>query len=757
MSQAPVNRPRLVVFSDDWGRHRSSAQFLAEELLARYDIEWIETVGTRRPSTSLADTRRGLQKLAQWLRPPSLRGAERGRAHPRLTIHAPLMWPSFQSRAGRNANAAVLGRTLRSILGKGPKPSAILTTVPLVADVVMSNPDQHWIYYCVDALHDWEQLDRGTLQAMERDLVPRCARVVAASQDLAQKVGALGPTREVLVVPHGVDYERWNKAQPAGRAGLGRPMALFFGAVDERIDPSLCESIAASAQLVLVGPHSRAPRTLRRCANVELWGPRPHEELPGLAAAADVLVLPYRSDQTTAHLIPLKLKEYLSTVKPVVANHLPAASSWAAALDIATDHADFAQLVATRAATGPLEEQLRAREQLKGESWGAMARQMESCFAPQPETTALTTVLHVRSCAGPGSGPEKTLLRSHLHGDPSRYRPIVALLCDPEDREVDAVFAEAQRLGATFHRVDDRGPFDRKVLGELLRIARQENVAIWHGHDAKSNVLGLRARRRMALLFVSTAHGWVHRTRRTPLYDRLDRWTLRRADGVISVSRDIEDQLSLGRRTGVLGRVIPNGVEAPELPEVRRRAAGDPAVLGAVGRLEPEKGIDDLLQALALLQASGSDLRLLIYGTGSLRPELLRTARRLGVEDRVELRGFEANRSLIFSSMDLFVLPSLREGTPNSLLEAMAHGLATVATPVGGVPELVENGREALLVPPRDPSALAAAIDRLLSDPDMAHAMGAAARATAVDRHGFAARMERVWTFYDELLKRAAP
>jgi glycosyltransferase involved in cell wall biosynthesis len=612
-------------------------------------------------------------------------------------------------------------------------------------------PDEHWVYYCVDALQEWSGLDQDTLRQMEREWIPLCDEIVAVSEDLAAKIRTLGPRCEPRVVTHGVDFERWSHPGRASSERTGSGKALFFGAIDERIDVETCALISESVGLVAIGPTDRAPKALLRCPGFEALGPRSYSDLPSIASAAQVLVLPYRTDASTRSLSPLKLKEYLATDRPIVVANLPAVSAWPSALDIAANPEDFARLVGERALAPTPREQLVARSALRDERWEDKAQDIEASFR-EPELDGATVILHVRSCGGPGSGPEKTLLRCHRYLDPSKYRVVVALLCDPDDRDVDAVFEEARSLGADFVRVDDRGPFDRGVLRMLVGIVTRESVSIWHGHDAKSNLLGVLARRRVDMKLVGTAHGWVHRTARTPIYDRLDRWALRRFDAVISVSRDTVDALGKLASKGARIEVIENGVEVAPSAQPWQSRQSKELVLGAVGRLEPEKGLEDLLKATALLRDRGEDVRLRLFGVGSLGSTLRALAGTLVSEGIVEFVGFEQDRDAIYRSLDMFILPSLREGTPNSLLEAMAHGRPIVATPVGGVPQLVRDEVEALLVTPSDPEALASGVSRLSHDSQLAARLAETAFKAARKDHGFDARMERVSRVYDEVM-----
>jgi glycosyltransferase involved in cell wall biosynthesis len=193
-------------------------------------------------------------------------------------------------------------------------------------------------------------------------------------------------------------------------------------------------------------------------------------------------------------------------------------------------------------------------------------------------------------------------------------------------------------------------------------------------------------------------------------------------------------------------RLIPGGVD---LSAFDAEAPLVPGVLGALGRLQTEKGYDVLLRALVELRG---EARLLLGGEGLLADELPRLARELGVLDLVDFRGFVSDVPAFMAETGLFVLASRSEGQGLVFVEAMAAGRPVVATRVGGVPEVVIDGETGLLVEPENPGALAAAVRRLLADPALAARMGQAGRRRA--REVFSARRMADLTaaMYEELL-----
>jgi glycosyltransferase involved in cell wall biosynthesis len=171
------------------------------------------------------------------------------------------------------------------------------------------------------------------------------------------------------------------------------------------------------------------------------------------------------------------------------------------------------------------------------------------------------------------------------------------------------------------------------------------------------------------------------------------------------------------------------------VPPVRRNAHRGNVVL-FLGRLEAAKGIFDLLEAVAVLRATAPDVRLVCAGEGD-RPEVARYAERLGIREAVKFTGWvgPSGKRALFESAAVFALPSYSAGLPIGLLEAMSAGVPVVATPVGGIPEVLADGVSGLLVAPGDTATLSRRLGKLLLDPALAERIGGAARESVRRRH----------------------
>ena len=365
-------------------------------------------------------------------------------------------------------------------------------------------------------------------------------------------------------------------------------------------------------------------------------------------------------------------------------------------------------------------------------------------------------VFDTRVVTGSGGGPDKTILNSPRFLEPHGYRMICGYLHPPGDPGFADIREKAERYAAPLVSIPDRGPWDWRVVSELLRVCRRENVRIWHGHDYKTNALGLLLARFWPMRLVTTLHGWVHHTARTPLYYRIDQLCLPRYERVISVSEDLHRAaLASGIPAGRCV-LLENAIDTDDYRRRRdaataRRELGlsaDGVLVGAVGRLEPEKAFDALIRSVAGLPG----VRLVIVGEGGDRPRLEALIAALGVADRVILAGWQSDVRGYFEAMDVFALPSLREGLPNVLLEAMALEVPSVATRIAGIPKLVQDGVNGLLVEPGDQAGLDRAVAELVRDPERRAAFATAGRQTVETRYSFPARMSKLRAIYDELL-----
>ncbi|MBI3127192.1 MAG: glycosyltransferase family 4 protein [Candidatus Tectomicrobia bacterium] len=307
---------------------------------------------------------------------------------------------------------------------------------------------------------------------------------------------------------------------------------------------------------------------------------------------------------------------------------------------------------------------------------------------------------------------------------------------------------------------------DAGALWACYRLIRGGRFDLVHTHTSKAGILG-RAAARLAggCRVVHTPHGHVFYGYFGPWKTRLFVWAerlmARWTDAIVTLTdREAEEHLALG--VGRPGQFVTifSGIPLPPAPPAdraaRRRALGlpeDGPLVGSVGRLDPVKGHGLLIRAFARLRDPKA--RLALAGDGEKRGEYEALARELGISERVHFMGWREDVDDLLGALDLFVFPSLNEGMGRAAVEAMAAGLAVVASRTGGLPEVVRDGETGLLVPPGDAEALASAMERLLARPEERRAMGEAGRRLARD-YGAERMCERLEALYARLLAPSA-
>ncbi len=344
------------------------------------------------------------------------------------------------------------------------------------------------------------------------------------------------------------------------------------------------------------------------------------------------------------------------------------------------------------------------------------------------------------------TGPARNLLEfcRLAPGIPPPWGPVEIVLATfrrpHQSQERDAFLVAAAAENVKVEVIPERNALDFGTLGRMRDLMRRIHPDVFQTHSVKSNFLACLSGLEKEYPWIAWHHGYTRPNAKQELYNQFDRISLRRARRVVTVTSAFLPEL---RAAGVPDRKVelirnaihPDWLEqgppsaAPEW-SIPLRQAGTRIVL-SIGRLSKEKAHADLIEAIALFQnqSRAAKVHLVLVGGGYERENLVALARRLGVE--MTLAGHVENVRPYFSLGDVFVLPSHSEGSPNVLIEAMAAGIPILSTAVGGVGDILDNEKEALLVPPANPAALAAALARMLENQAMAAGLAAAARARA--------------------------
>ena len=342
-------------------------------------------------------------------------------------------------------------------------------------------------------------------------------------------------------------------------------------------------------------------------------------------------------------------------------------------------------------------------------------------------------ILHIYQNSKIG-GVQRQLLSLIREYDKELFNPIVCCFGPKEElgKEIEKLNLDFIALNINrYHK------FSPAIMIKLYQLMKKRNIHIVRTHKYRAGLYG-----RIAAFFaripvvITSIHGNYRKDLR--LERKIANRTLSRVtDRIVAVSESIkEDIIKYDKIEPSRVIVIHNGVDISKFnPEgkfhdIRKEfvIAGSDVVMGFVGRLVPAKGLEYLIDAFSLLEKEMKNIKLLIVGQGSLLDGLRNRAQKYGINGSVIFTGKRHDIPDIVSGIDIFVMPSLAEGLPNSLLEAMAMCKPIIATSVGGIPEIIKNEINGLLVPPKNAESLVTAIKTLLTNRHLAAKIGQKAR-----------------------------
>jgi glycosyltransferase involved in cell wall biosynthesis len=290
-------------------------------------------------------------------------------------------------------------------------------------------------------------------------------------------------------------------------------------------------------------------------------------------------------------------------------------------------------------------------------------------------------------------------------------------------------YERARRRGLSVRMVHCQGRADLRAVRQIEEYIQEDGIDLLHTHGYKADLYGYVAARRSHKPIVATCHNWVGGTAALGIYNHLDRLALKRFNALAAVSDSVAQRLI---DSGVSPRKIKNianGIDVEPFERARTLpalASDGHKVVGMVARLDIQKGFEYLLRAVRELCVAFRELKVVIVGEGPDRKAIEDMIQQCGLQSKVVLAGQHSDMPGVYAAMDIFVLPSLNEGLPMTILEAMAASKPVIATRVGAIPSLIKDGDTGLLVDARDADGLRDAIANLLSDSELCERLGAA-------------------------------
>jgi len=364
-------------------------------------------------------------------------------------------------------------------------------------------------------------------------------------------------------------------------------------------------------------------------------------------------------------------------------------------------------------------------------------------------------------------GLEKVSLNFLKNFNLNKFDIVPILLIRPwEDRNF--FLQEIQNHKIRYHTIPvaikplDKGRDYLRIIRSfflLFSILRKGDFDILHTNGYFADIIGGIAAKMIQIPHVSTCHGFIENDFKLRLYNLLDIFVLRFADRIISVADSIKDKLIHKGINGDKISIIQNAIIVPTLTDVeineQRISARkqydinqDEIFVGYVGRLSKEKGLKYLLEAGIKLRSQGLLIKIIFIGDEPERNTLEASACKNGILQQVIFTGFQKNAIKLLPAIDLFILPSLTEGTPMALLEAMSFGIPPIASRVGGIPKVITSGKNGVLVTPENSTQIAESILKLSEDNDYYMKLSRGAKNCINEKYNLIGKVDSMESIY---------
>lgn len=374
-------------------------------------------------------------------------------------------------------------------------------------------------------------------------------------------------------------------------------------------------------------------------------------------------------------------------------------------------------------------------------------------------------VMHLRSSLQSADvllGGENVILSICKYLDVNRYFPIIVSIEDLRARNTLPLVDEARKENIRTEILKLKNAFDFGGIFKLVKLMHIYEAQILHCHEYKSNLIGFLStifNRNVTL--VTTVHGWTGGNTRLKIYEFLDKFIVKYFKKVVAVS---DYQKSLLIKNGIKPSkitVIENSIDFGKFEksfnaiELKKKLGlpHDSLIIGTVGRLSPEKGQKYLIDAFSRLEKIHSNIYLLIIGNGPSTPILKGQVKDLGLNNKIIFAGFRKDIPELTNMMDIFVLPSLTEGLPIAVLEAMASAKPIVASSVGGIPSLIKHGETGLLANPKDVDSLCSEVEKFIIDENLRKNIGRKSLESIRNRYSAQKMVKLYEQIYEDSLK----
>jgi len=366
-------------------------------------------------------------------------------------------------------------------------------------------------------------------------------------------------------------------------------------------------------------------------------------------------------------------------------------------------------------------------------------------------------VLHLRASNFYG-GPERQL---HIHALKARGSEFdITVGSFTEQGKTPGFLQVIARDSVPVQAFEVKSAYDRKSVGLVKSYLKENDIDILCSHDYRTHIIGLLATRCIKTCWVAFSRGWTSENLKIKLYHTLDKFVIRFADRIVAVSREQKRKLEAllvpsSKIEVAYNSMDPGSFDRVEKADLKKRFGfpDDTFVCVLGGRFSVEKGQSYLIDAARLALKQNSNLRFVLFGDGPDLATIKAKIERLGIARYALCPGFEKNLLAYIKTAGMLINPSLSEGLPNIVLEAMAFKIPVIATAVGGVPELIEDGVSGFLVPPKNPVKLAERVLELAEDEALRDEFGQAGYNIIIEKFSFDRQSELLYAMYRGILK----
>lgn len=756
----------IVCYAEDWGRLPSSTQHLMRGLSKTHPVLWVDSLGLRPPSATKGDIGRVFTKIGKFF-------SGVNEVEPNLFVMTPLVIPLFKYRLVRWLNRLILKTYVRVFLFRHDINEFLQwSSCPTAAIMLNALGELANIYYIGDEFSEFTQFDSGLVGQLERELLVRSDLLFVVSDRLARTKAQFNPL--IRKIPHGCDYEHFSMALtmsndeiPTDMRAISRPIVGFYGVLGDWCDFDMLKSIFSRHpewSLVLIGPSECSSPPLQHLPNVHLLGKRSYEDLPRYLRAFNVCLVPYRKDSSRIiNANPLKFLEYLASGRPVVSTDVPAIHPYAQGVSI-SETVDQLEAAIRTAIQSDSENAKATRLTIaKENSWQNRVSKVETLFNKHiyhHKTSAEKPVVLHLIAAMNMAGAEKVVLNLLSQKNTSKCDLRVTSFVRVRDGKGTDFLGAAAKLDTIIDKIPLYRGWDLRDFGRLRRLLKRHDVKLLHTHGYKSDIVGVIVSRLTGLPLVATAHGYTAADSKLQRNERIDRFFLRFANKVICVSDNVKESLL---RSGLPERkteIIPNGIDFDFFTKSADKdfrtdwKIGDrEIIIGTAGRLSAEKAQINLVKAFAMLPPeTRNNCRLIIAGSGPEKDAINSSAAELGLETSVTLTGFISDMRSFYQAIDIFCLPSLREASPLTILEAAASSRPVVTTRVGSVGNLIDDSIDGLIVQPGNLHQLSDALRKVIVSEELRRSFGTRLRKKLAKDHGIKQWAQTIFGIYEELL-----